>query len=257
MTLISTGIDKVRAIALAAGVDAGGESVEEPLFVFVRWSSEHDDKLYRVYVNGQPAGATKDTKTREIVISFGLSQYDAARIEVYAVEPDEGDIDYSPEAGGLPESNRVEIDWPRQMSLPFEGSAKVYGNNGNGEVDYDQAVTKEDIQLWPGWLDKGGFGLSGFARSDFGFDGGAAVGFAKGNFGEGEHGFDTDDTVWISSELKTGIYQFGVKVTDRLGNSSEASESRQAVVIEEAVPAGRIEVKSYDKTKNEFVLEVS
>ncbi len=257
MSLISTGINKVRAIALAAGVDAGGRSVEEPLFVFVRWSSEHEDKLYQVYINGEPAGVTQDTKAREIIIAFGLSQYDAARIEVYAVEPGEWNIDHNSEPEDLLRSNRVEIDWARQMSLPFEGSAKVYGNNGSSEIDYDQAVTKEDIQLWPGWQDKGGFGLSGFARSDFGFDGSAAVGFAKGNFGEGEYGFDTDDTVWTSSELKTGVYQFGVKVTDRLGNSSEAGESQQAVVIEEAVPAKCIEVESYDKTKNELVLEVS
>ena len=257
MSLISTGIDKVRAMALAAGVNAAGRSVEEPLFVFVRWSSEHEDKLYQVYVNGKPAGLTQNTAEREIIIAFGLSQYDAARIEVYAVEPGEGNIDDSLELQDLPGSNRVEINWARQMSLPFEGIARVYGNNGSGQIDYDQAVTKEDIQLLPGWQDKGGFGLSRFAGSDFGFDGSAAVGFGKGNFGQGQYGFDADDTVWISGELKTGVYQFGVKVTDRLGNSSEASESEQTVVIEEALPAKCIEVESYDKANNNLVLEVS
>ncbi len=137
MSLISTGIDKIRAIALAAGVDAGGRSVEEPLFVFVRWSSEHEDKLYQVYVNGELAGVTQDVNAREIIIAFDLSQYDAARIEVYAVEPGEWNIDHSFEPEGLVRNNRVEIDWARQMSLPFEGSAKVYGNNGSGEIDYD------------------------------------------------------------------------------------------------------------------------
>lgn len=257
MTLISTGIDKVRAIALAAGIDNSGGSIEEPLFVFIQWFSEYEDKLYQVYVNGELAGVTQDTKAREIIIAFGLSQYDTPQIEVYAVEPSEWNIDHSSELQDLPRSNRFEIDWPRRMSLPFEGIAKVYGNNGSGQINYDQAVTKKDIQLWAGWQDKGGFGLSKFARSDFGFDGSAAVGFAKGNFGEGEYGFDTDDTVWISGELQTGIYQFGVKVTDRLGNSSQTSESEQVLAIEEAVPAGNLEVESYDKVNNELILEVS
>ncbi len=46
MTLVSSGIDKVRAFALAAGIGADGAAVNEPVNILVKWRSGHEDKLH-------------------------------------------------------------------------------------------------------------------------------------------------------------------------------------------------------------------
>ena len=155
-----------------------------------------------------------------------------------------------------PQVGRVKISWPRIMSLPFEGTAQVYSDGASGEIDYDKPVSKEDIQLWPGWWDKVGFGLGPFAEGHFGYDGSCAIGFGKGAFGEGEFGFDADRINWTSGELETGKYRFAVKVQDRFGNVSEAQETGELAVIRAARPADGLEIGSYDKAEDRLVLSI-
>ncbi len=47
MGLISSGIDRVRVFALAVGVGADGEAVNEPVGVLVKWRS---NKIYGQYI---------------------------------------------------------------------------------------------------------------------------------------------------------------------------------------------------------------
>jgi hypothetical protein len=72
MGLYSSGIDRVMAFKLAAGVGRDGRSVDEPLSVLVKWRSGHDGKLHQVYVNGEFAGVTSDFEQRMLVVG-GLS----------------------------------------------------------------------------------------------------------------------------------------------------------------------------------------
>ena len=191
-----------------------------------------------------------------LVAAIPSEDLTAARIEVYAVEPSQSNIDFSEEIGLFAQVGRVRIEWPRYLSLLFVGHAQVYSDGGEGEIDYDTVVNSEPIPLWPAWQDKGGFGLSEFGKSDFGFDGSAAVGFGNGSFGYGEFGFDADLVTWDSYELKTGLYQFGVKVKDQFGNYSGASETEEILVICPAKPAEELEVALYDQEQDELLLSI-
>ena len=256
MSFVSSGIDRVRAFALAAGVRADGEAISEPQSALVKWRSDHEDKLHQVYINGELAGVTADFERRCIIVPICSSWTSAVRIEVFAVEASESNVDFSSQVQSKPQAGRVKLSWPRSMDLPFEGTAQVCSDGGSGEIDYDNPVGKEDIQLWPSWQDKMGFGLSWFGEGDFGYEGSVAVGFGKGLFGEGEFGFDADEISWESSELETGKHKFAVKVTDRFGQDSDAQETGEITVIRRATPAEGLEVGSYDKEEDRLVLSV-
>jgi len=99
--------------------------------------------------------------------------------------------------------------------------------------------------------------MSGFGVGDFGFDGAAAVGFGRGSFGGGQFGLDADVIKWISRPLQAGVYKFAVKVSDKFGKQSIASETGQITVTPAARPAERVSVSSFDKNINELVLSIS
>ena len=257
MGLISSGIERVRAFALAAGIVASGRTVNEPVSVLIKWRSEHEDKLHQVYINGELSGVTADCQQRMIVGAIRSGLTSSARVEVDAVEPCERDIDFSDELDSFVQARRVEISWLRVLSLPFEGQSQVFSDGGSGQIDYESPVTKEGLRLWPGWQDKGGFGLSTFGLSDFGYDGSASVGFGRGYFGQGQFGFDADQIKWQSSELVTGRYKFGVKIMDRAGNSSTGTETETITMILAAQGAEELEAESYDKGQNKLILSVN
>ena len=132
---------------------------------------------------------------------------------------------------------------------------RVYSNNGAGEIDYDVSASGE-VENWRAWQDKGGWGMSVFGLSDFGFDGSAAVGFGRGVFGRGELGFDADWIRWVSGELANGLYRFGVKVADAFGNESEGVESVEVAIVRTAGGVDEIAVESYDENTDELVIDL-
>ena len=103
MSLVSSGIDRVRAFALAAGVRAEGDAVDEPLSVLVTWRSEHEDKLHQVYVNGELAGVTTDLEQRSMVVPVRSCWSSAVRIEVFAVKASEAYVDFGGELQSWPQ----------------------------------------------------------------------------------------------------------------------------------------------------------
>ncbi len=255
MGLVGTGVDRVRAFGLAAGVATDGATVGEPLSVLVTWRSEHEDKLHQVYVNGELAGVTCEFAQRMLVIGLLSSWSSALRVEVYAVDPSEAHIDFGGEVDGDGQRGRVDIGWLQHMELPTDGFGRVYSNNGAGAVDYG-ASASEEIDNWLAWQDKGGWGLSRFGLSDFGFDGSAAVGLGRGIFGRGEFGFDADWIQWVSGELANGLYRFGVKVADAFGNESGGVESDEVAIVRAAGSVDEIAVDSYDENTSELVIDL-
>ncbi|MFA5291641.1 MAG: hypothetical protein WC496_01255 [Phycisphaerae bacterium] len=236
--LINEGINKVRAFVLA-----GGTAV-------VKWHSTYDDKLYQVYVNGRFAGATIEPMQREIVVAIPFSVMTAARIEVFAVEPEFADTDFSNEVeSGQKQTGRVKLELPRTDDLPMGGEVNFYleGNRLNNR----------SIKILPEFADKGGFGLSGFGSSDFGYDGSAAIGLGKGVFGIGWFGFDADMLNWQSGQLQAGRYKFEIEITDSFGNTvGERIETETIIVIPPARPAERLTVKSFDRQSGKLILQV-
>lgn len=232
--MLTEGISKVRAFELATST------------AVVKWHSTYDDKLYQVYVNGKFAGRTVEPEQRQMIVPIPLSLMTAARIEVFAVEQGYSDIDYS---GRQNQTGRAKIEFPRTDNLPMDGKADYYLE--------EIKLNNRSIRIWPDFADKGGFGLSCFGSSDFGYDGSAAVGFGKGDFGFGWFGFDADMLYWQSGQLQAGKYKFDIKITDNLGNTTDERPTQQMTIIPPATPAVKLTIKSFDKQTGKLILQVA
>ncbi len=259
MGLIGTGIEKVRAFELPAGIWADGKCIETPRAALVKWSAKANssDMFYQVYVNGQYAGATIDNRQRQMIVPIRTSLESAVRIEVFAVEAEQASTDFSNELVRPPAaSGRARIRLLRSQNLPSDATAEIYFDNGTGEVDYDTPLTNSPIRIWPAWQDKAGFGMGRFGVCAFGYESAAAVGFGKGSFAHGQFGLDADTIEWVSPPLQAGVYKFGVKVIDGRGNESNASETEPITVIPAARPAERVSISSFDRQTNQLVLKI-
>jgi hypothetical protein len=257
MALTSNGIEKVRAFELPSGIWASGISVAAPRVALVRWRSTWNDKFYQIYVNGQYAGTTVESEQRQIVVQVPTSLETPTRIEVFAVEPEEADIDFSNDIdSSIKQSGRFKICLLRSQKLPIDSTFQVYFDNGTGEIDYDHPLNENPIEVWPNWQYKTGYGMSCFGFSDFGYDSAAAVGFGIGNLGQGQFGIDADTIEWVSEQMKIGIYKFAVKIFDEAGNES-SSETEEITVIPAAKPAEQLDISSFDKQTNQLVLSMS
>ncbi len=260
MKLISDGIEKIRAFELPAGIWANGECVGTPRAALVKWTDKinQDNMFYQVYVNGQYAGSTVDSRQRQMIVPVPTSFQSAVRIEVFAVEAEHAHIDLSKELVSPPAtSGRVRISLLRSQNLPSDAIVEIYFDNGTGAIDYSQPLSNRLLRIWPAWQDKAGFGMSRFGTGDFGYDSAGAVGFGKGSFGQGQFGLDADTIEWTSPPFTAGVYKFGVKITDGAGNESSASETEPITVIPAARPAEQVSISSFNKQTNELVLSVS
>ncbi|MFH1615026.1 MAG: hypothetical protein ABIG61_08085 [Planctomycetota bacterium] len=255
MTLFDDGIDEIRAFAFPIGIYPSG-IICEPLAILVKWRSSFIGKFHQVYVNREFAGSTIDSEQRKMVVHYSISDI-AAQINVYAVEPEDANKDFSDEVTCVDTAGRASLHLLRRQNLPTEGTLQIYSNGGNGQIDYNQTITEEAIRIWPSWQDKGGFGMSRFGCSDLGYDGAAAVGFGLGNFGDGDFGFDADVFVWQSGCLEKGLYKFAVRTSDVSGNkTSEEEETDLICIVPRAIPASDISVESFNKGSNELVFQV-
>lgn len=258
MVLINSGIDNIRVFELPCGIWTDGAYVGSPRTALVMWWSVWDDKYFQVYVNGQYAGSAVDSRQRQMIVQVPTSFESPVRIEVFAVEPEYAVIDFSSEVeSSLGRGNRVRIGMLRGQSLPIGATARIYFDNGTGEIDYDKMLNDSPIRIWFACRDKAGFGMSAFGASDFGYDSAAAVGFGRGSFAHGQFGLDADTIEWTSPTLCAGNYKFAVKVADEAGNESDSSETSQVTVIPAPRPAEQISISSFDKQANELVLAVS
>jgi hypothetical protein len=257
MTLISSGIENVRAFGLPCGVWADGGCLDSPRTALVQWQSVWADKLYQIYVNGRYTGATVDSQQRQMIIQVPTSTESPVRVEVFAIEPEQVATDFSNEIGSsIGRSGRVRINMLREQSVPIGATAQIYFDKGTGEIDYEEALNDSPMRIWPSRQDKAGFGMSRFAIGDFGYESAAAVGFGKGGFAHGQFGLDADSLEWTSPEMGAGVYQFVVKVVDEAGNES-SSEAGPITVTPTAKPAEQLSVFSFDKQTNQLVLGIS
>jgi hypothetical protein len=151
MSLMSSGIESVRAFELPCGIWANGRYVGTPRVALVKWSSIHSDMLHQIYVNGRFAAVTVDNQQRQEIIHIPASFESPVRIEVFAVEPEQAHIDFSNDIeippGG---SGRVKIILLREQNWPIGTTANVYFDNGTGEIDYHNALNDLPIRIWPG-----------------------------------------------------------------------------------------------------------
>ncbi len=255
MSLISTGIESIRAFELPAGIWANGQCVGAPRVALVKWRSAWSDKFHQVYVNGRYTGTTLDSRQRQMVVPIPTSFESPVRLEVFAVEAEDAYTDFSNEYIRPVDSGRVKITLLRSQNLPAGTTAEIYYDSGTGQIDYDNPLTDSPIRIWPARQDKAGFAMSGFGLGDFGYDSAAAVGFAKGSFGLGQFGLDADTIEWTTPELKNGTYMFAVKLRDSSGRQS-SSETGPITVTPGAKPAEGLSVSSFDNQTNQLLLTI-
>ena len=242
---------------IASGFWGNGATVNEPMSVLVGWQSEWTDKFHQIYINGMFRGVTANTEQRRMLVQLAAA-VETARVEIFAVEAANADLDLSDEITGGVASGRVAISWLRTLDLPAESVLDFYTDNGSGIINYETALNKEPIRVWPCRCDKGGFGLATFGTGDFGYDGGAAPGFGLGSFGLGQMGFDAETIEWISNRLNgEGSCKFAVKITDSPGNSYITEISESVCVFQPAEPADLLEISSFNKQTNTLVLKIS
>jgi hypothetical protein len=257
MSLTSDGIDFVRVCELPAGIWLDGVYFASPRTALVRWRSSLSNMFYQVYVNGRYAGATIDSDQREMLVQIPTSTESAVRLEVFAVKPEQAHLDFSAEIEPLPTDNgRVRLKLLRSQNLPIGATFNIYCDGGTGQIDYYEPINDSPLPVWPNWLNKAGFGMSKFTLGDFGWDSPAAVGFAKGSFGNGQFGLDADTIEWVSQPMSLGAYKFGVKVTDERGNESNASEIGPVTATPAARPAEKLSLMSFDKQTGELILHM-
>ena len=258
MSLISSGIDKLRTFELPCGVWADGNYVGIPRTVLVKWRSGWSDKFYQVYANGKYAGTTTNSQQRQMIVQVPTSLESPVRIEVFAVEPADIYTDFSNEIDPpIDQRGRVKIGILRSQDLPVRSKIHIYCDNGTGQIDYENPFNSLPVRVWPSWQDKAGFGMSRFGSSDLGYDSSAAVGFGIGGFCRNWFGIDVDTIEWISSELEAGVYKFAIKIVDEAGNESGSSEVEEVTVIPTAKPAEELGISSFDKQTNQLVLSVA
>lgn len=253
----SVGIENVMVFELPCGIRADGGYIASVRTALVKWRSSLSDKFYQVYVNGRYAGSTVDSRQRWILIWLPASLESPVRIEVFAIEAEQADTDFSDELhcpAGM--SGRVKIIMLRGQNLPVGATCQVYFDNGTGQIDYDNPLNVLPVMVWPAWQDKAGFGMSSFGRSDFGYDSSAAVGFGKGSFGRGEFGIDADTFEWLSPQLSAGVYKFAVRIIDGAGNQSGPIETGPITVTPLPKPAEEVSISSFDKQTNQLVLSI-
>ena len=156
MSLITDGIEQVRAFQLPVGIWPDGGCFDCPRAALVRWRSNWTDKLYQVYVNGRLAAATVDIAQRQLVVHLPGSFSTAVRIEVFAVEPRFAHIDFGGELPQTTNSGRIKLRILKSQQLPLEATIQIYSDDGTGTVDYDKPVNVEPIRIWPSFYDKAG-----------------------------------------------------------------------------------------------------
>jgi hypothetical protein len=257
MSLISNGIESVRAYGLPTGIYADGKAPEAPRVALVKWKSIWSDKFHQVYINGRYAGTTLDSQQRQMIVPVPTSLESPIRIEVFAIEPENAGIDFCHElVPSSINSGRVKITLLRSQNLPIDATVDIYFDDGTGDIDYDHPLNNSPVRIWPTWQDKAGFGMSQFGLDDFGYDSAAAVGFGKGCFGHGHFGLDADVIEWTSPPLPVGVYRFGITIKDESGVQSASSETEPITVIPAPRPAEKLRVSFYDKQANQLVLDI-
>ena len=257
MSLISNGIESVRAYGLPAGIYTDGKAPEAPRVALVKWKSTWNDKFHQVYVNGRYAGTTLDSQQKQMIVPIPTSLKSSIRIEVFAIEAEKASIDFCGElVSSSTDSERVRLTLLRSQNLPISATVDIYFDNGTGDIDYDHPLNNSPVRIWPTWQDKAGFAMSQFGLDDFGYDAATAVGFGKGCFGHGQFGFDADIIEWTSPPLPASVYRFGIKIKDDSGYQSASTETEPITVIPAPQPAEKLSVSSYDKQTNQLVLKI-
>ena len=121
-------------------------------------------------------------------------------------------------------SARVTILWAVPAGYEPGDYAMLYGNGGDGDIDYDTPLTNEKYPLFP---DNGGifgFGMAPWGQFPWGMAWAARVpGFGQLPWGKFPWGLGTALLTIKYDVAVCGEYKFALKVFDKLGNPSSGT----------------------------------
>lgn len=137
--------------------------------------------------------------------------------------------------------------------------AKLHGNSGSGDIDWNSPVSEEAFPLFPR-----GAGIFGFGHAPWGhFRWGCAHSMRASGWGHLPWGYfpwgHGTALITVTSEVDScGTYKFGFACYDKLGNLHEGSPEEVTVDVHvaPAVPTG-LKKNSYDKDTDILVLDAA
>ncbi len=132
----------------------------------------------------------------------------------------------------------VTILWAIPTGYQPGDYARLYGNGGAGDIDYNTPLTNEKFDLFPDGGGLLGFGLAPFGNFPFGRGVAARCpGFGCLPFGSFPFGHGT---TLIKAQLtinQCGEYKFAFKVFDKAGNANSGTPQELTADIHLAPPA--------------------
>jgi len=135
--------------------------------------------------------------------------------------------------------------------------AKLHGNGGDGDIDWNNPLSDMAYELFPNGAGIFGFGLAPFGHHRFGRAHSMRTsGFGRLPFGRHPFGHGTG-VVTVTHEVdECGEYEFGLACFDELGNLHVGSPEEASLSIHLApdAPAG-LKKDSYDKDTDVLVLD--
>jgi len=135
--------------------------------------------------------------------------------------------------------------------------AKLHGNNGSGDIDWDVPLADSPIDLFPNGAGIYGFGYSSFGNTPFGKPAPVDVlGWGNVPFGKGRWGYGAAKITVTVTVHACGDYKFGFSHYDKAGNKHAGSPEEITVPIHVAPPAPTgLRRNSYDKDTDILVLD--
>lgn len=136
--------------------------------------------------------------------------------------------------------------------------AKLCGNGGAGDVDYDTPLDATRHELFPRGAGNYGFGHAPFGHFRFGHSHSVnCPGFGSLPFGHFPFGHGTAIVTATTEVDECGTYKFGFAVFDELGNPQTGTPDEVTLDIHVA-PAkpSRLTKSNYNKTTDVLTLDV-
>ncbi|HUS91157.1 MAG TPA: hypothetical protein VM695_04870 [Phycisphaerae bacterium] len=117
---------------------------------------------------------------------------------------------------GITATAQVLLRWPQTADVPAGGYYEVFGDGGDGSVDYDSPINPTPIDAWPDRACMDGYGYGG------------------GGYGRGRYGAAEAQLTHVTESVADGRQQFAVVPYDAADNP--AAGNLEAAVMVRGVP---------------------
>ena len=156
-------------------------------------------------------------------------------------------------------SAKITITWAVPAGYQPGDYARLYGNGGNGDIDYDTPLTNEQFELFQDGGGIYGWGYQPWGHTPWGKPWATKVpGWGHLPWGHSPWGYGTTVIQTQYTVTQCGTYKFAFKLFDKLGNENTGIPEEAEVVIHIAPPQPTgLKKVSYNKDMHILVLEAA